>query len=232
MTLNPAKDPSCVLAFDWGEESGNTAYDLSGNGNNGTIHGATRTRGILRHAMYSNGNDKYVYVPDSDSLRPDEQISIMVWFKVKYWGNWKRIIDRRKYPNQDLYIELASEYRIYAGLRIEGNREGVASPYNSIQTNKWYHAALIYDGEAVKLYVNGSLVGTNPATGNLTLEEGHKIYILSGKYGTDNLKGYVGSIRIYDEAKSPKFIRESYYYGIKQLAQKIPSKYISSPLKI
>ena len=37
MTLNPKLDSSCVLALSFGEESGNTAYDQSQYGNDGTI---------------------------------------------------------------------------------------------------------------------------------------------------------------------------------------------------
>ena len=45
------------------EGSGNIIYDSSGNGNNGTIYGATWTDGISGTALTFNGVDDYVEVP-------------------------------------------------------------------------------------------------------------------------------------------------------------------------
>ncbi|MBW2672637.1 MAG: hypothetical protein JRD89_04365, partial [Deltaproteobacteria bacterium] len=47
------------------EEAGDTAHDISGEGNHGTIYGAQRTLGKVGRALAFDGTDDYVEVPDS-----------------------------------------------------------------------------------------------------------------------------------------------------------------------
>jgi hypothetical protein len=50
-----------------------------------------------------------------------------------------------------------------------GFHEYVA-PANTAIPQVWQHIAWIYDGSAIKLYVNGNLIGSSPASGNFTGE--------------------------------------------------------------
>ena len=63
------------------EGSGTIAYDSSGQGNNGTIYGATWTSGKVGGALEFDGKDDYVEVPDNPSLDTgsDEDVTIEVW---------------------------------------------------------------------------------------------------------------------------------------------------------
>ena len=45
----------------------------------------------------------------------------------------------------------------------------VKAPASTIIPNIWQHYAWVYDGSAVKLYLNGNLVGSKPASGTLTI---------------------------------------------------------------
>ena len=56
--------------------------DNTGNGNDGIIHGATWINGIKGKALEFNGNDDYVEVQDSNSLRIRGNIKVEAWVKV------------------------------------------------------------------------------------------------------------------------------------------------------
>ena len=71
-SLNPdsaavnVENITAMWLFDEGE--GTTATDSSGNGNDGTIHGATWVDGKFGQALEFNGTDNWVEVPHSQSV--------------------------------------------------------------------------------------------------------------------------------------------------------------------
>lgn len=61
------------------EGSGNTAYDSSGNNNNGMIHGANWTSGVSGYALSFDGIDDYVSFPNLPLSNPSYiTVNIMV----------------------------------------------------------------------------------------------------------------------------------------------------------
>ncbi|MBU2565500.1 MAG: hypothetical protein KJ655_04525, partial [Candidatus Thermoplasmatota archaeon] len=65
--LNKNAEEGLVACWYFDENNGTTAYDSSGNNNNGTIHGATWTTGVNGSALSFDGVDDYVNIPDSSS---------------------------------------------------------------------------------------------------------------------------------------------------------------------
>ena len=74
--------PGLLALWHMDEGSGNTTFDTSGNSNNGTIHGATWTGGILSgSALDFDGVDDYMSVPHSPELNPSSAVSVEAWVK-------------------------------------------------------------------------------------------------------------------------------------------------------
>lgn len=77
-----------VAWYKFDEESGTTAYDASGNGNNSTVTGATiTTQGKLNNALSFDGTDDYVGIGSTASVN-----SISFWMKQSNTSD-KSIID-------------------------------------------------------------------------------------------------------------------------------------------
>lgn len=82
------------------------------------------------------------------------------------------------------------------------------------KNNKTYHVALVYDGTTLKIYRNGFLLGSTPATGNLitndwptTIGE-HAYTIASGQAYTSNIfKGVINEVRIWNVARTQAQLR-------------------------
>src|ERR1041385_7221686 len=69
-----------VAAYSFDEGSGTTVNDFSGNGNTGTISGATwTTLGKFSNAMRFNGSTNWVTVNDSDSLDLSTGMTLEAW---------------------------------------------------------------------------------------------------------------------------------------------------------
>ena len=89
--------PGLVGWWRFDEGSGTVAGDSSGNGNNGTISGATFVPGMYGNALsFPNNVADYVQIPNSASLQVTGDLTIACWVKItalskqtlvyKYWG--------------------------------------------------------------------------------------------------------------------------------------------------
>ena len=78
--LNLYIDPTNVLWLKFDEGSGNTAKDSSEYQNDGTIYGATWSNDCISGSCLSfDGVDDYVEVPDSSSLSPVSEVTVVAW---------------------------------------------------------------------------------------------------------------------------------------------------------
>ena len=232
MTLNPAKDPTCVLAFDFEEGAGNTAYDLSQYGNNGTIYGATRTRGKIGWALSFDGVDDYVRIPASASLDITDEITLEACVKRDAENvEWEMIINKDPAGPPDVNWFLGI-YNNTAVVRVNTDTVHDLNSGTFISAGSWFHIVGTYDGNYLRIFVNGKEKNSISVTGKINADT-RDVHIGTATGGTDYpFNGIIDQVRIYSRALSEKEILEHYYYGIMQLSQKIPSRYIPSPLKV
>ncbi|NIF05590.1 T9SS type A sorting domain-containing protein [Chryseobacterium sp. Tr-659] len=77
----------------------------------------------------------------------------------------------------------------------------------AFNTNTWYHVAATYDGAAMKLYVNGSLDASTPATGNFTA---NGILYLARNYDNSRaLNGSMDEFRVWKRALTAQEILDN-----------------------
>jgi len=219
MTLDPSKDSSCVLAFDWGEPSGGFAYDLSQHGNYGVIYGAVRQRGRLNHALKFDGIDDYVLVNNSASLELKDEISVVMWvYRFKEGivnGNFNKGFDYYGY----ITATNKAQFRLV-------NSAGVATVIfgsSDIYSHKWYMITRVYDGKEatdnMMIYLNDAILDAVGTFNGPIRTSTSNISIGATTPTTELMYGLIGSVRIYNRALSEKEIREMYYYGEKQLSR-------------
>ncbi len=101
-----------VARWDFNEKSGQTAYDSSGNGNNGTLGANSSagsddpswTIGKKGAGLSFDGSNDYVIVSDSNSLDITNSITIMGWFKLNLLQNYQHILAKRQGTNCQLRL--------------------------------------------------------------------------------------------------------------------------------
>jgi hypothetical protein len=109
--------PGLVAAYAFDAGTGGTVGDASGNGNSGTIRGATWTRsGRFGGGMTFDGAGQVVSVPASASLNLTTAMTLTAWMKPsETQSGWRTVLARQT----DAYILMAGGGRGNAG-RLEG----------------------------------------------------------------------------------------------------------------
>ncbi len=208
------------LAAEWHFDG--SAQDTSGNGNNGTINGATFVQGISGQALSFDGVDDMVVVPHSSSLSL-EKYTLEAWIKKDQhseFGVHNAIISKRYEPswmdNYGLYISVngtvqASSYSpdIWTWFGVESAR--------NISAGDWYHLAATYDRVILKIYINGVLDNSVNAQ-YIPYLNNQQLVIGRGCDGDPcmfrpsipSFNGIIDEIRIYDHAISASEIQAEY----------------------
>src|SRR4051794_26069672 len=85
--------PGLVAAYSFDGGTGSTLADDSGNGNTGTIRGATWAAGKSAGALSFDGSSNWVTVPDSPSLDLTSAMTLEAWVKPSVLGaSWRTAV--------------------------------------------------------------------------------------------------------------------------------------------
>ncbi len=163
------------------------ANDLSGNGNNGIVTGATLSDDRAQNSnscynfnvnnwSWGSGGDE-IYIPFNSSFN-SPNISVSAWFMKTSNGTQNQgltILNRFQYgysnPNgqtwgADLDNGINTSMRTWV---IQGssqnNQQSILVTGSQIQLNTWYNVVFTFDGQLIKQYINGVLISSNSLTG-------------------------------------------------------------------
>ena len=105
---SPPPVPGLVAAYGFNEGTGTTVTDASGNGNNGTISGATwTTSGKYGNALVFNGTSALVTINNSASLQLGTAMTLEAWVNPSTVSSaWRDVIYK---GNDNYYLEGTSQ---------------------------------------------------------------------------------------------------------------------------
>ena len=204
--------PAPVGAWNMDEVSWGAVTDSSGNGLDGiAVNGATTddsdpaspgTPGTCGYGVFD-GNNDYVSVPHNPLLDGTSELTYSIWIHPRSWsGGIRQVMAKSVHGGGSGRAQMGifSENGVLKG-RAEtlNGREDIQTTLPS--TNSWSHVALVFDGNTLKLYVNGvvasdgSFATTELATNPDPLEIGRRT--LSNRYF---FNGYMDEARVFDQA--------------------------------
>lgn len=195
-------DDGLVAYWDFNENSGETAKDVSGNGHDGTLIGGTERTddGKYGSALEFNGTDSEVDVPYHADLNP-EVFTITAWANVASGGTGHRAVvsSRADFPQRG-YIFYATpqhawQFWIGAGANHWKSVQGPA-----VNDDDWDHLAGTYADGNHKFYVNGEFVGEDNFEISVNPEEEFLIGAGANETANHNYRflGIIDEVRIYD----------------------------------
>ena len=185
------------------------ANDESGNGNNGSIHGATLTTdrcGRSDSAMYFNGFSDYIALPSEFDI-PERTIN--VWFLADSFTAIGNVIYDSDNDNL-IYGKTAISVYSNNGNKINYFAGAILFSY-PILAKKWYMATIAVDADSSRFYLNGILLYTKiNETGHSA--DGLNQAIIGASRDAYNyfFSGKIDDIRIYDRALNQNEISSLY----------------------
>jgi hypothetical protein len=206
-TTSSSPSKGLVAAYSFSEGRGTTIADKSGNGNTGTISGATWAQGKYGSALSFNGVNAIVAVKASPSLNVSTGMTLEAWINPNAnQSGWRTILQREV----DAYFLNASNsggpLLPSGGGTFNGNVSYVSGP-TANPINTWTHVALTYDGAVQRLYVNGIQVSSKAVSGAIQTNSSPLRIGGNSPYG-EYFNGRIDEIRIYDRALSAAEIQK------------------------
>ncbi|MFA6897000.1 MAG: LamG domain-containing protein [Patescibacteria group bacterium] len=211
--------------WDMEEGSGQTVYDKSGNGNNGTLGADTAvaaddpvfapghdSSGENGTGLKFDGVDDYVNAGSGSSLGASGALTISTWIKIDDYSAGEAIVVS-KYNSYGLDIRPKTGM-VHFDLWEAGEiRRWNYTGENRLPTSGWIHIVATYADNVAKIYINGvpeNIVdqtngALNVATNNLYIGEA-----IDGVSGAIPFPGSIDDVRIYNRALSDDEIRQLY----------------------
>ncbi len=189
------------------ETDGRNAADSSGNNHTGTIIGNPQWRptgGKIGGALEFDGNGDYVNIGKGADFDITKQITVTAWIKVnRFDKEWQAIIAkgdsawRMQRVRETDSLEFAC-----SGLAVPGTEWGGIYGKLNVNDGQWHHAAGVYDGKKLSLYVDGKLDVSSNAPGNINVND-YPVYIGENAEQTGRFwSGLIDDVRIYNYAVS------------------------------
>jgi|GEM_PF-3663435 len=213
-------DEGLVLDLHFEENSGNTTYDASGHGNDGTLYNGsvscyngdcpTWTTGKFGSALSFDGENDYVDCGNDTSLDITDEITIEAWVYPLRTGINEDFVTKR-------VADSDAAYRSYSLLQRTTNdfqfRIGTETTWGYASTsavkNQWVHLVGTYDGSQIIIYKNGIASTPTSFSGDIKVDTS-PLYIATLDTSLAMFNGTIDEVRIYNRALSAEEIKQRY----------------------
>ncbi|NOS69620.1 MAG: hypothetical protein HOP33_06795 [Verrucomicrobia bacterium] len=212
--------PAGLVGWWNGNGNANDSFDT----NNGTLmNGATFAPGEVGQAFHLDGVDDFVEIPNSPALNPSNQITVMAWWNSVSFGGGNDVIVQKAYISHSppyyqymLGVEgggRAFNFYVASGV---GSSGGIGRGANTgggfWVPAQWYHLVGTYDGSTVKLYVNGTLRDSQPASGLLS-DYGRAVRIGAHANVPSFTPGEIDEVALFNRALTSAEVASIYAAG-------------------
>ena len=151
------------------------------------------------------GGDDYISIPSDNSLNTN-QFTVEFWVAANNPGQWQGIIDKGRIANTDWFFLTAASGQTEGVIFGIGNGTSFEDINYSWNDSLWHHVAGTYNGDILKLYVDGHERGSETFSYSST---SNNIVIGSRREHDWPFEGKIDEVRIWDFALDSIQIREN-----------------------
>ncbi|HYE85337.1 MAG TPA: chitobiase/beta-hexosaminidase C-terminal domain-containing protein, partial [Vicinamibacterales bacterium] len=198
-TFTAASEDGVGGAWGFEEGAGPITADSSGNGNTGTLLGASWSAGRYSGGLAFDGVDDRIRIADAETLDASGEVSVAAWIKPSDVRPLAVILSKESVANDHSYaLWLNSSGQLSANFVLSGGTFAATAP-NAITTNVWTYVIATYDGSMIRLYVNGAEVASSSASG--TFENTTRPLWIGGDQSASRyFAGHIDEVRVLDYA--------------------------------
>ena len=208
------------IYYNFDEGYGTTVHDLGLKGLNSSIVGAVwQDNGQLSRSLYFDGTDDRVDISDpSYPASWSDAFSLVTWVNIPSSATWHNgyngnIIGRGSYDGSHGLIRTTNNNQV--SMYVRGGSSVAASAY--ITRDEWYHLVGVWDGNKVRLYINGKYEAqagpitqaTPPDSGSWRISSQIAFGGAQGNY----FNGNQDEVKIFNFALSSEQVRQEYTSG-------------------
>ena len=230
------ESPSLVAYYKFDDGRGPRCIDLSGHANHGSLRGGPHGKGAAvgkdvdwrvypdvsailypskigdrgpnwvvegkeKTALKFDGIDDWVEVYDSASLCPRNQITIEAWVKGPLQKDGPIIAKEKS------YVFGIEDRKVKFIVNTVSGNALILIGQGKVPSDSWTHLAATFDGQRLKVYLNGELDGGKDGTGNIFISP-LSLMIAHNPPDKDYFQGIIDEVKIYDRALRPEEIRD------------------------
>ncbi len=204
------------LRGDWkfNDAAGSDAVDSSESGCDGTlvnmsspwVDGILNKDGYLHSALYFDGSDDYVDCGNNDiyNFNENNAFTVSCWIRpAEVTGRTQGIVGKylNTYAASPYQLLLMSTGKIRISIGDGTNFGIIYSPADCLSVNQWSHVASTYDGNTLRLYIDGKEVESDDFDYTLNSNTASlKIGTLTTSLGF--FKGDIDKVKVYGHALS------------------------------
>ena len=193
---------------------GTTALDFSGNGNTGSIAGASWAPRAAGYTLDFDGIDDFVKVVSDPSIDNLEAITLAAWIYPRTDTHW-HVLDKGD-GDKRIYAE-GIKQRLCGRVRYTGTHAYSESVSNTIMLDKWQHVALTWSKvtNTTRIFINGIEVkySIQDVGSGIVLDDAMYPYTIGarGALGDSTFfHGRIDDVYVNRRALSPKEIAALY----------------------
>ncbi|MEM6795016.1 MAG: PQQ-dependent sugar dehydrogenase [Acidobacteriota bacterium] len=193
------------------EGTGEIALDSSSGALNGGLLGplwVTETADGSAAALDFDGVDDRVRLGTFDL--GGEALTFSLWFRADDFGQMDgRFLSKARGVQDEDHVFMLStirsggESRLRFRLKAGGSTTTLIADSGALASGVWTHAAAVWDGQDMRLYKDGVLVGSTPKTGAVATDPTVPVAIGDQPQGGRPFDGVIDEVRLYSRALSP-----------------------------
>lgn len=213
----------------WFKAEGDASDTLASNDGD-LINGVQFTSGLLGSSFSFDGLDDYVAVPRSGAPESPVEFTIEFWMRASdqqpvgsalaglVTSDWFGIEIGDAPPRQGIHLYISTDGGATFPTTSDVNGAGLVFP-----SGEWHHIAGTYDGAAIRLFLDGKVVGeATPVTGTVSSMTEYGFVSIGSESGVARcpqcadrfFKGEIDEVAIYERALTPAEIKAIHSSGV------------------